>query len=128
MDHRAAARFASVSRYAAGLGERGVYFPEDVLKFPGNGAFTVFVKEKDGLASVVAVRQEKLAVVKKLIVQADSACIVNTAKTYNVTPEEFIRMVQALRSNTPGPEIDPKEVVPIEEAEDDEDTEETEDE
>ena len=76
----------------------------------------------------IAVRQEKLAVVKKLIVQADSACIVNTAKTYNVTPEEFIRMVQALRSNTPGPEIDPKEVVPIEEAADDEDTEETEDE
>ncbi len=81
------------------------------------------------LENEISSLQEKLAEVKRLIIQADNAVIINAAKTYNVTPEEFVRMVQALRSNTPGPNIDPKETTMIKgKAEDEEDTEETEDE
>ena len=82
----------------------------------------------DRLEKEIAERQEKLAEVKRLIVHANNMLIVNAAKTYNVTPEEFVRLAQALRSNAPSPEIDPKEVNRIRKpAEDEDDTEETED-
>ena len=57
------------------------------------------------LEAEIAERQERLVEVRKLADAADNAVIVNAANTYNVTPEEFVQMVQAFRSGNLFPEV-----------------------
>ena len=82
------------------------------------------------LEAEIAERQERLEEVRKLADAADNAVIVNAAKTYNVTPEEFVQMVQAFRSGNLFPVIEAQEdefAEPAEEFElsDEEDLEDT---
>jgi hypothetical protein len=65
----------------------------------------------DRLEAEIAMRKERLEKVRKLAEEADNAAIINTAKIYNITPEEFVRMAEALRSNSPGPKVEPQEIV-----------------
>ena len=62
----------------------------------------------------IAERQERLAEVRKLADAADNAVIVNAAKTYNVTPEEFVQMVQAFRAGNLFPEVNTENDEPAE--------------
>ena len=69
------------------------------------------------LEAEIAERQERLAEVRKLADAADNAVIVNAAKTHNVTPDEFVRMVQAFRSGNQFPEMELKSADPAEDFE-----------
>ena len=53
---------------------------------------------KDRLETEITERQEMLEEVTRLTRQADNTAIVNTATNYNVTPETFNMIVQALNS------------------------------
>ena len=55
---------------------------------------------KDRLEQEIAQRQQKLVEVTRLVRQADNSAIVKTALNYDVTPDEFDRLVQALRSGS----------------------------
>ena len=59
----------------------------------------------------IATRKERLEKVRALAEEADNAAIINTAKVYNITPEEFVRLAEMLRSNSPGPKVEPQEII-----------------
>ncbi|MBR0393256.1 MAG: DUF4315 family protein [Oscillospiraceae bacterium] len=58
---------------------------------------------RDKLDAEIAERQSALNDVRKLIREADNAAIINTARIYNVTPEEFAELVKQSRSGEPNP-------------------------
>jgi len=60
------------------------------------------------LEAEIAERQERLAEVRKLAIAADNAAIVNTVKTFNVTPEEFAQLVQEMRLRNPNIDLPAK--------------------
>ena len=63
----------------------------------------------------IAERQEMLAEVRKLETSAENSEIVNMVRSYNVTPEEFARLVDLLRDQLPGPGNAPQESVQADE-------------
>ena len=80
--------------------KRKRYYPSDRAKL---------YALRDRLEHEIADRQERLINVRRLIKQADALAIVNTAKTYNVTPEKFVQLLEYLQTNNPGSLIDPEE-------------------
>lgn len=60
---------------------------------------------RDKLEAEISERQSALSDVRKLIREADNAAIINTAKIYNVTPEEFAELVNLSRSGELNPKI-----------------------
>ncbi len=58
---------------------------------------------RDKLEAEISERQSALSDVRKLIREADNAAIINTAKVYNVTPEEFAELVNLSRSGDLNP-------------------------
>lgn len=60
---------------------------------------------EERLVREIAQKQDRLIEVRKLLRQAENTAILNTAHTFNVTPEEFGALVQALRSGNITPEM-----------------------
>ena len=63
------------------------------------------------LENEIAERQEMLTEVRKLETSAENSEIVNMVRSYNVTPEEFGRIVGLLRDQLPGENNLPHETV-----------------
>jgi len=61
------------------------------------------------LENEIAERQEMLTEVRKLETSAENTQIVNMVRSYNVTPEEFARIVGLLRDQLPAPANMPQE-------------------
>lgn len=72
-------------------------------RYPSNRHKLHALKER--LESEIAEKQEMLVEVTRLTRQADNAAIVHTALNYDITPEEFDRLMQALRTEEKTPEL-----------------------
>ena len=84
-------------------------------RYPSNRHKLHALKER--LESEIAEKQEMLLEVTRLTRQADNAAIVHTALNYDITPEEFDRLMQALRTDEKTPEL-PEATASVETQED----------
>ena len=84
-------------------------------RYPSNRHKLHALKER--LESEIAEKQEMLLEVTRLTRQADNAAIVHTALNYDITPEEFDRLMQVLRTDEKTPEL-PEATASVETQED----------